>query len=93
MNRVYAGLTSGLLLLLLLTGLCWQHQNATGVSNLQLRDICLTVWLVTGALFGVSQLAFGVIALRRKQYVILVFASVILFCIATFLVLLAHAPS
>lgn len=93
MTRAYAGVTSLLFVVLLLSGYCWDYHNGPVTSNLALRDSCLTVWLITGGLLGVSQLTFMVMAVRRKQYVILALAGVILVCMAVYVILVAHLPS
>ena len=64
----YAGVTAVLILAVAVSQWCFRWQNTTGLTYMALRDVCLAVWAVSGILLAVSQVAFVVLALRRKHY-------------------------
>jgi accessory gene regulator protein AgrB len=84
----YAGFTSALIVAMSVSGWCWGRVNSSG-----LHTICIAVWALCGVLLGLSQIAFIVIAVRMKHYVVLALAVVVLVAIAGFVFLLSRMPS
>ena len=98
MNRhflalAYIGVTSALVVAIWFSGSCWQRENMTGLTNMPLRDACLTIWVVCGIMLALSQLAFLVIGVRMKQVVVVVLTGCAFLAIVGFVFLLSMMPS
>jgi hypothetical protein len=85
----YAGVTTALLLAILVSGWCWGPARVRGGSH----SVCLAIWLLSGLLLALSQIVFCVIAVRRKHYLVLVLAGCFLLTIAGFVFVLSNMPS
>jgi hypothetical protein len=84
----YVGVTTALLLTISLSGVCFQAADSSW-----LHGACLAIWLSSGVLLTLSQVAFFVIAMRTKRYIVLALAVCILLAIAGFVFLLSNMPS
>ena len=84
----YAGVTTALLLVLTISGVCFQAANSSG-----LHGICLAIWVLAGLLLALSQIGFLLVAVRRKHYIVLVLAGCILLAIAGFIFVMFNMPS
>jgi uncharacterized membrane protein (UPF0136 family) len=89
----YAAVTSALIVAIAASGWCWETKNSSGLSNLELRDVCIDIWALSGLLLALSQIAFLVIAARKKHHVVLVCAGGILLVIAWYVYMLSKMPS
>jgi hypothetical protein len=87
----YAGVTVALIAAIALSGWCWGSLKSSGLPGLHI--ICLAIWAMSGVLLSLSQIAFIVIAVRRKHYVVLPFAVAILIAVAVFVFALSQMPS
>jgi hypothetical protein len=87
-GRAYAGVTCALIVAISLSGWCWGSVNSDG-----LRIICVLFWGMSGVLLSLSQIAFIVIAVRRKHYVVLTLAVAVLVAVAVFVLALSQMPS
>jgi hypothetical protein len=93
LGLTYAGVTSALILVIAVSGWCWQRENITGLTNIRLRNTCLTIWGLSGVLLTLSQVAFLAIGVHMKRYVVFAFAGGVLLVIAGFVYLLSTMPS
>jgi hypothetical protein len=92
LGLTYAGVTFALVAAISASGWCWGTVNPFDVS-VGLKQICIAIWALSGTLLGLSQIAFLVIAIRMKQYVVVVFAGCIVLAIAVFVFALSRIPS
>jgi hypothetical protein len=98
MNRrtvglTYAAVTSALVVAIAASGWCWETRNSSGLANVRLRDACIDIWSLSGLFLALSQIAFLVIAARKKHHVVLVCAAGILLVIAWYVYMLSKMPS
>jgi hypothetical protein len=84
----YAGITTALLLLISVSGVCFQSADSSG-----LHGVCLGIWVLSGLLLALSQIGFLVIAVRTKRYMVLVLAGSVLLAITGFVFLMFNMPS
>ena len=66
-GRVYAAVTGALLVAIVGSWPCWESQNVGHHPTETLHDVCLGIWVVSGALLTVSQLVFVGVALRIRD--------------------------
>jgi hypothetical protein len=97
LGRIYGTVTAVLIATVFVSGWCWGSQNASGISNVGLRDACLGIWAIAGVLLTLSQFVFVVMAIKAKEAsartAVLVIGLAILAVIALFVVALANMPS
>ena len=92
LSLAYAGVTLALVAAISASGWCWGTLNPFDVS-VGVKGTCLAIWAVSSALLGLSQIAFLVMAIRMKHYVVLAFAGCMVLAMALFVLALSQMPS
>jgi len=87
-DRAYGAVTSALIVAIVLSGWCWGAVESSG-----LHAICVAIWALSGLLLGLSQIAFIVVAVRMKRYVVLILAVIVLMAFAGCVFVLSRMPS
>jgi hypothetical protein len=66
-GAAYVATTIGLLVTIVGSWQCWESQNVGDHPTETLHDVCLAIWVASGALLALSQIVFIGVALGIKD--------------------------